>query len=103
MKEAEQRRKGMRNASITHLYQTFFVDKIEDAKARAAVKAQIEADRKARADKAAAEKALRDGQAPPPVASTSSSATQPSAPAVKKEYTETRLQVSKCSEEDSLF
>ena len=36
-------------------------EKIEDAKARAAVKAQIEADKKARAAKAAREKAAREG------------------------------------------
>lgn len=46
IKEAEQKRR----------------DKIEDAKARAAIKAQIEADKKARAEKAAREKALREGK-----------------------------------------
>jgi len=37
-------------------------EKIDDARARAAVKAQIEADKKARAEKAALEKALREGR-----------------------------------------
>ncbi|KAH7335267.1 ubiquitin-related domain-containing protein [Rhizoctonia solani] len=37
-------------------------DKIDDAKAKAAVRAQIEADKKARAEKAAKEKALREGR-----------------------------------------
>lgn len=55
------------------------------------MKAQIEADRKARAAKAAQEKALREGQTLPE-ASTSAAAAAP-APVVKKEYTETRLQV----------
>jgi len=70
-------------------------EKIEDAKARAAVKAQIEADKKARAEKAAREKALRDGQPIPE----SSSSTGPSrvAPAnttvVKKDFPETRLAI----------
>lgn len=65
---------------------------------------QIEADKRARAEKAAREKALREGQPPTEsqsdqaptssvaaaaaVASSSSSASR-----VKKEYTETRLQV----------
>jgi len=38
----------------------FFLDKIADAKARAAVKAQIEADKKTRAERTAKEKALRE-------------------------------------------
>ncbi|KAG8714863.1 hypothetical protein FRC11_006779, partial [Ceratobasidium sp. 423] len=38
-------------------------DKIDDAKAKAAVRAQIEADKKARAEKAAKEKALREANA----------------------------------------
>lgn len=37
-------------------------DKIDDAKAKAAIRAQIEADKKARAEKAAKEKALREGR-----------------------------------------
>ncbi|KAG2093147.1 uncharacterized protein F5147DRAFT_821504 [Suillus discolor] len=37
-------------------------EKLEDARAKTAVKAQIEVDKKARAEKAAREKALRDGQ-----------------------------------------
>ncbi|TFL03799.1 DNA-binding protein [Pterulicium gracile] len=66
MKEQEQKRR----------------DKIEDAKAKAAVKAQIEADKKARVEKAAREKALREGRSveatpaaaiPKPAAATSSS------------------------------
>ena len=70
------------------------LEKIEDAKAKAAVKAQIEADKKARAEKAAREKALRDGQ---PVIDSSSS-TGPSRPAPaatlpKKDFAETRLAI----------
>ena len=71
-----------------------FLEKIEDARARAAVKAQIEADKKARAEKAAREKALRDGQ---PLPATSSAV--PATPAVasisvaSKDFKETRLQI----------
>lgn len=39
-------------------------DKIDDAKAKAAIRAQIEADKKARAEKAAKEKALREVSSP---------------------------------------
>jgi len=69
-------------------------EKLEDARAKAAVKAQIEADKKARAEKFAREKALRHGQeivdapAPAPVAS-SSAATG----VASKEFKETRLQI----------
>ncbi|KAJ6607029.1 ubiquitin-related domain-containing protein [Mycena sp. CBHHK59/15] len=71
-------------------------DKIDDARAKAAIKAQIEADKKARAEKFAREKALRHGQeiidapaaAPVPSASTS----VPSGIA-GKDFKETRLQI----------
>ena len=70
------------------------LEKVADAKARAAVKAQIEADKKARAEKAAREKALRDGQ---PIIDSSSS-TGPSRPAPattlpKKDFAQTRLAI----------
>ncbi|KAL4249933.1 Ubiquitin-related domain-containing protein [Abortiporus biennis] len=70
-------------------------EKLEDAKARAAIKAQIEADKKARAEKAAREKALREGRAyhentPAP----SSCATSPITPGTAgKDYAQTRLQI----------
>lgn len=83
VKEAEQRRR----------------DKIEDAKAKAAVKAQIEADKKARAERFAREKALREGR--PVVDAPSTSA--PSAPVAAassassgvagKNFKDTRLQI----------
>ncbi|TFK29599.1 hypothetical protein FA15DRAFT_663746 [Coprinopsis marcescibilis] len=70
-------------------------EKIEDAKARAAVKAQIEADKKARAEKAAREKALREGRAI--VDAPSTSAPAPAAQAVAsgtpKVHTHARLQI----------
>ncbi|PPQ65157.1 hypothetical protein CVT24_011020 [Panaeolus cyanescens] len=70
-------------------------EKIEDQKARAAIKAQIEADKKARAEKAAREKALRDGQ---PVVDASAGPSQsPAAIAARagssKDAKETRLQI----------
>ncbi|KAI0343360.1 hypothetical protein BDW22DRAFT_1356997 [Trametopsis cervina] len=74
-------------------------EKEDDKKARAAIKAQIEADKKARADKAAREKALREGKplpgsdaAPTAAASTSTpAAAQPSV--AGKDYAQTRLQI----------
>ncbi|KAI0794236.1 ubiquitin-related domain-containing protein [Fomes fomentarius] len=70
-------------------------EKLDDAKARAAVKAQIEADKKARAEKAAREKALREGK---PLEQSSSTAPTPSAAstapkAAGRDYPETRLQI----------
>ncbi|OCH87525.1 hypothetical protein OBBRIDRAFT_796127 [Obba rivulosa] len=67
-------------------------EKLEDAKARAAIKAQIEADKRERAEKAAREKALREGRSVP-----GSSAPAPAAAAAPKpagkDYPETRLQI----------
>ncbi|KAF8547778.1 hypothetical protein OG21DRAFT_1424215 [Imleria badia] len=82
VKEAEQRRR----------------DKLEDAKAKAAVRAQIEADKKARAEKAAREKALREGR-PIVDADAPSSSSSTVAPAVTspsssgKDARDTRLQI----------
>ncbi|WVQ79657.1 hypothetical protein IAT38_001757 [Cryptococcus sp. DSM 104549] len=67
-------------------------EKIEDQRARAAIKAQIEADKRERAEKAAREKALRDGTAQPQAAA--APAPRAAAPAGKSsENPETRLQV----------
>ncbi|RXK35574.1 DNA-binding protein [Tremella mesenterica] len=66
-------------------------EKVEEAKARAAIKAQIELDKKAREEKAAREKALREGNAPKeaePVV-----AVKPSAAIKSSDNPETRLQV----------
>jgi UBX domain-containing protein 1/4 len=78
-------------------------DKLEDAKAKNAIRAQIEADKRARAEKVAREKALREGN-PFPDASTSTSpstvsptspttATSPAGGVAGKDYKETRLQI----------
>lgn len=70
-------------------------EKIEDAKAKAAIKAQIEADKKARAEKAAREKALRDGQPLPESGSSTvpARAAAPAAAVAGKDFKETRLQI----------
>ncbi|KAG9127920.1 hypothetical protein FRC07_007571 [Ceratobasidium sp. 392] len=72
-------------------------DKIDDAKAKAAIRAQIEADKKARAEKAAKEKALREGREyqQPDVAGVGGSTTASAAtPGVKSsEAKNTRLQI----------
>ncbi|CAK9781187.1 hypothetical protein CC85DRAFT_289009 [Cutaneotrichosporon oleaginosum] len=67
-------------------------EKIADQKARAAVKAQIEADKRERAAKAAAEKAARDGKPPPEAVA---APPKPAAMAAGKssEAPETRLQI----------
>ncbi|KAI0027140.1 ubiquitin-related domain-containing protein [Vararia minispora EC-137] len=67
-------------------------EKEEEAKARAAVKAQIEADKRERAAKAAREKALREG-APVPDASAPAVTPKAVAPTVGRDYTQTRLQI----------
>lgn len=79
------------------------VDKIEDQKARAAVKAQIEADKKARAERTAREKALREGREitdnmagqSPASGGAGQAAQQTSASAgvAGKDFKETRLQI----------
>jgi hypothetical protein len=69
-------------------------EKLDEAKARARVKAQIEADRKERAEKAAREKALREGVAlPQEPAATSSVAAPPKPTVAGKDFPETRLQI----------
>ncbi|EKM81601.1 hypothetical protein AGABI1DRAFT_111884 [Agaricus bisporus var. burnettii JB137-S8] len=71
-------------------------EKAEEARAKAAVKAQIEADKKARAEKAAMEKALREGRAPPG-ASTPVNVPKPAAAAsastAGRDFKDTRLQI----------
>ncbi|EIW59780.1 uncharacterized protein TRAVEDRAFT_28791 [Trametes versicolor FP-101664 SS1] len=78
LKEAEKKRK----------------EKLDDAKARAAVKAQIEADKKARAEKAAREKALREGKTYTEQSTSAAAAGASTAPKpAGKDYPETRLQI----------
>ncbi|KLO05040.1 hypothetical protein SCHPADRAFT_911285 [Schizopora paradoxa] len=74
-------------------------DKLDDAKAKAAIKAQIEADKRERAEKIAREKALREGKAPPPTAastSTTTTATTSSSAGgegTQREHKDARLQI----------
>ena len=68
-------------------------EKIEDAKAKAAVKAQIEADKKARADKAAREKAAREGKLVEEAGPVNVAAPAAAAPTASRDYKETRLQI----------
>ncbi|KAH9832658.1 ubiquitin-related domain-containing protein [Rhodofomes roseus] len=71
-------------------------EKIEEAQARARVKAQIEADKRERAEKAAREKALREGKPVPGSSAAPAPAAPAAAPAPKtsgKDYPETRLQI----------
>lgn len=83
------------------IYCTFsfrqFTDKIEDARAKAAIKAQIEADKKARAEKSAREKALRDGQpiqdSPSTTAAPKPANSAPVSGVAGKDFKETRLQI----------
>ncbi|KAI0766164.1 ubiquitin-related domain-containing protein [Trametes elegans] len=102
LKEAEKKRKGMRPADAavpswtgrTLCTDMVAEEKLEDAKARAAVKAQIEADKKARAEKAAREKALREGKALPEQSAPAAAPAASTAPKTAgKDYPETRLQI----------
>ncbi|CAE6519199.1 unnamed protein product [Rhizoctonia solani] len=74
-------------------------DKVDDAKAKAAVRAQIEADKKVRAEKAAKEKALREAsgreyQQPPVSGVGGATSTSAAAPGAKSsESPTTRLQI----------
>ncbi|KAJ7272704.1 DNA-binding protein [Mycena haematopus] len=71
-------------------------DKIADAKAKAAIKAQIEADKKARAEKFAREKALRHGEQivdAPASAPAASGSAAPASGVAGKDFKETRLQI----------
>ena len=100
IKEAEQKRRG--NCSLGPRSALVFLhglaEKAEDVKARAAIKAQIEADKQARAEKAAREKALRDGKPviDTPAASSipsTAAATSSSSATAGKDFKDTRLQI----------
>lgn len=72
-------------------------DKEDDAKARAAIKLQIEADKKARAERTALEKSIRDGGVIDVGTGRAANVAKPAAAAgagaAGKDYPETRLQV----------
>jgi hypothetical protein len=110
VKKCNSKRLRRRQNSVKKVSRVFFflwidiaetklwLDKLADAAARAKIKAQIEADKKARAEKVAAEKAAREGQTSAAGGAAVSGSAAPAAstavaPTVKKEYLETRLQV----------
>ena len=68
-------------------------EKLDDAKARAKVKAQIEADKRERAEKAAREKALREGVALPQEPATIAAVAPPKPTVAGRDFPETRLQI----------
>lgn len=70
-------------------------EKEDDARARAAIKAQIELDKKARAERTAREKAIRDGGVVDVGTGASASVAKPAGAigGAGKDYPETRLQV----------
>src|SRR5258707_774808 len=99
-KDLEQRRRGtccISCPAVAHpIY--FLPDKIEDAKAKAAIRAQIEADKKARAERTAKEKALREGKIWTDTGAVDAPEIKPALPITASgtkgaEYKDTRLQV----------
>ncbi|GAA93951.1 hypothetical protein E5Q_00597 [Mixia osmundae IAM 14324] len=69
-------------------------DKILEAKAKARVREQIEEDKRKRAEKAAKDKALREGRPPPDTTEAApKAAAAASAPAAKRVHSEARLQL----------
>ena len=107
LKDLEAKRRGSSHSPLLRLYHrnASFIEKENDKKALATIKAQIEADKRDRAQKAAQEKALREGgtAAAAAAAASSSSASAPAvaaaapAPATSsipgREFKETRLQI----------
>lgn len=94
-KEASQIKEDLKNKQLLKDLEAKRREKEDDKKALAAIKAQIDADKRQRAQKAAQEKALRDGAAPP------ADAAGPSAPSAApattsvpgREFKDTRLQI----------
>ena len=68
-------------------------EKLDDTKAWAQIKAQIEANKQERAEKAAREKALREGAPFPEEPATSSAAAPPKPAVTGNHFPETRLQI----------
>ena len=112
LKDIEAKRRGSSHSLIITLLRPppvpilitlhSFIEKENDKKALAAIKAQIEADKRERAQKAAQEKAIRDGGTVTATAATTSApapAVAAAAPATSststpgREFKETRLQI----------
>lgn len=101
-KEAEQKRRGScadRPSPPSCLTPRIPTEKEEDARARAAIKAQIEADKRERAEKAAREKALREGKTVPEASGSAPAAAAAIVPSsvAGKDFKETRLQIRRAS------
>lgn len=110
-KEAKQRKQGQSTHIILQCYLvaatdrirlfiSYTPDKLDEAKARARVKAQIEQDKRERAEKAAREKALREGKEPATsvtsvgaVSNAASTATKSSTTAAGSDNPQTRLSI----------
>ncbi|KAI0262306.1 ubiquitin-related domain-containing protein [Gloeopeniophorella convolvens] len=95
-KESMQIKEDLKNKQILKDLEATRREKEDEKRARAAIKAQIEADKRERAEKAAHEKALRDGTAVPGTSAGPSAAAAPAAaaPAVAgRDFKETRLQI----------
>jgi len=103
-KEAAQIKEDLKNKEILKDLEAKRREKENDKKALAAIKAQIEADKRERAQKAAQEKALREGAAaapppappaatPGPATTTTTTAAAAAASIPGREFKETRLQI----------
>ncbi|KAI0290621.1 ubiquitin-related domain-containing protein [Russula brevipes] len=91
-KESAQIKEDMKNKQILKDLDAKRREKEDEKKARAAIKAQIEADKQERARKAAEEKALREGASAAPSASAPAAA--PATASVPgREFKDTRLQI----------
>jgi hypothetical protein len=93
-KEASQIKEDLKNKQILKDLEAKRREKEDEKKAHAAIKVQIEADKRERAQKAAQEKALREG-APPPAGTSAPSAAPVTVTASVpgREFKETRLQI----------
>jgi len=96
-KEAAQIKEDLKTKQMLKDLEEKRREKENEKKALAAIKAQIEADKRERAQKAAQEKALRDGTATAPVHVTATVTAPAPAPATSsrpgREFPETRLQI----------
>ena len=93
LKDMEKKKQGTYPPMSFIRYPEQDTEKLDDAKARARIKAQIEADKRERAEKAAREKALREGAPLPEEPATTSVAAPPKPAVAGKDFPETRLQI----------
>ena len=93
LKDMEKKKQGTYPPMSFTRYPERDTEKLDDAKARARIKAQIEAEKRERAEKAASEKALREGAPLPEEPATTSVATPPKPAVAGKDFPEIRLQI----------